>query len=83
MNNDNAKRKKIVKVIAEVLKIIFRLKNIRRAEGKAGRMTTFTQDVYGTANRMYVSDTGTLSPWPTSLTIIVSSMSLYYNMPAE
>ena len=57
-----------------MLKIIFSLKNIRRAPGVAGHMAGFNLELFGTDNRMYLTDTGNVSPWPGSLTIVVSDI---------
>ncbi|TCD62866.1 hypothetical protein EIP91_006272 [Steccherinum ochraceum] len=56
--------------IPEILKIVFSLKNIRRAPGQAGKMAGFMLNQFGTDNRLYLTDTGNLSPWPGSLTIV-------------
>ncbi|KAH8099451.1 heme peroxidase [Cristinia sonorae] len=56
--------------IPEILKIVFSLKNVRRAPGAAGKMAGFMLNQFGTDNRLYLTDTGNLSPWPGSLTIV-------------
>ncbi|KAI0081382.1 heme peroxidase [Panus rudis PR-1116 ss-1] len=58
--------------IPEILKIIFKLKNIRRAPGTAGKMASFMLPAYGTDNKTYIDGTGNITPWPGSLTIVVS-----------
>lgn len=65
-------------VIPEIVKIIFSLKNVRRAPGVAGRMAGFTANLFGTDNRMYLTDTGNVSPWPGSLTLVVRPSSSRY-----
>lgn len=62
--------------IPEILRIVFSLKNIRRAPGAAGKMAGFMLNQFGTDNRMYLTDTGNLSPWPGSLTIVVRFFAL-------
>ncbi|KAK7695141.1 hypothetical protein QCA50_002331 [Cerrena zonata] len=55
----------------EVVKIIFKLPNIRRAPGAAGTMASYTiQQVPGTDNRMYLDNTSKETPWPGSLTVV-------------
>lgn len=57
--------------IPEILKIVFSLKNLRRAEGTAGKMAGFMLNAFGTDNRMYLDNTGNVTPWPGSLTLVV------------
>ncbi|KAL4246560.1 hypothetical protein ABKN59_008750 [Abortiporus biennis] len=54
------------KVIVEIMKLVFSLKNIRRATGTQGYMESFMVD----GNKMYIDNTGFVSPWPSSLTIV-------------
>ena len=61
------------KTIPEVIKVIFRLKNLRRAEGVAGRLAGFTTETYGTESPVYIDDTGNITYWPGSMTLVVSS----------
>ncbi|KAH8111877.1 heme peroxidase [Phellopilus nigrolimitatus] len=56
--------------IPEIIKIIFRLPNIRRAPAPAGTCARFDQNSLGTDNRFYISNTGNMSPWPGSLQIV-------------
>lgn len=58
------------KTIPEVIKAIFRLKNLRRAEGAAGRLAGFTVDTYGTESPVYIDDTGNITYWPGSMTLL-------------
>ncbi|RDB14949.1 Psi-producing oxygenase A [Hypsizygus marmoreus] len=55
--------------IVEVLRVVFRLKNIRRAPGDAGRLNRFTEIVQETETDFYVQRNGTVSPWPGSMFI--------------
>ena len=64
--------------IPEVLKVIFGLKNLRRAEDPAGHMAQFMLNQFGTDNKMYIDNTGNFSPWPGSLTVIVSGLHLWF-----
>ncbi|KAH7335533.1 heme peroxidase [Rhizoctonia solani] len=52
-----------------VIKSIFKLKNIRRAPGESGKLRSFTQDLHGTKQTMFLSATGVVTPWPASMTI--------------
>ncbi|KAL4246542.1 hypothetical protein ABKN59_008749 [Abortiporus biennis] len=54
------------RVIVEIMKLVFSLKNIRRASGTPGYMETFIDS----GNKMYLDNTGFVSPWPSSLTIV-------------
>ena len=56
---------------AEILKVIFSLKNLRRANGTAGHMAQFNVDTFGTETKMYLDNNGNVSPWPGSLTVVV------------
>lgn len=58
--------------ILEMIKVIFRLKNLRRAEGAAGVLAGFTQPSNGTDVPLYLDDTGNVTYWPGSLTLVVS-----------
>ncbi|GJE97837.1 heme peroxidase [Phanerochaete sordida] len=58
------------RTVAEVIKVIFRLKNLRRAESAAGKLAGFSLDVYGTNSPVYLDDTGNLTYWPGSMTLI-------------
>ena len=62
-----------LEAIPEMLRVIFGLKNLRRAPGAAGTMQNFMLNVYGTDNKMYLDNEGNFGPWPGSLTVIVSS----------
>ena len=59
-----------------VLKIIFGLKNLRRAEAPAGEMTNFMLNTFGTDNKMYIDNVGNFGPWPGSLTVVVRAQSI-------
>jgi len=56
--------------IPDLLRVVFSLKNLRRAPGQAGRLAGFIMDQLGTDNRMYITDTGNVSPWPGSMTVV-------------
>ncbi|KAI0789558.1 heme peroxidase [Abortiporus biennis] len=58
------------RVIVEIMKIVFSLKNVRRADGTAGRMESFMVNQLNTDNKMYIDNQGFVSPFPSSLTIV-------------
>jgi len=62
----------VEQTVPEMVKAIFKLKNLRRAPGVAGKMAGFYADQMdiGTKNRLYLTNTGQVSPWPGSLTVI-------------
>ncbi|KAK4541311.1 hypothetical protein LTR36_008069 [Oleoguttula mirabilis] len=53
--------------IAATLKEVFKLKNVRRAAGKAGRFTVIENEVAGIKMRQYLDGNAKESPIPTSL----------------
>ncbi|KAF8579879.1 heme peroxidase [Ramaria rubella] len=56
--------------IAEILKVIFGLKNVRRAQGDAGKLVGFTTVINETETNVYVQPNGTTSPWPGSMHLV-------------
>ena len=54
-----------------ILKVIFGLKNLRRAESPAGEMASFMRNTHGTDHKMYIDNVGNVGPWPGSLTVVV------------
>ncbi|KAG8731386.1 hypothetical protein FRC11_004322 [Ceratobasidium sp. 423] len=52
-----------------VIKSIFKLKNVRRAPGESGKLRSFTQDLHGTKQTMFLSARGLVTPWPASMAI--------------
>ncbi|KAK7036088.1 heme peroxidase [Favolaschia claudopus] len=55
--------------IAEIVKVVFRLKNVRRAAGAPGRLAGFKTVVNETETNVYLTPYGTTSPWPGSMFI--------------
>ncbi|KZS86927.1 heme peroxidase [Sistotremastrum niveocremeum HHB9708] len=53
--------------LSEVIRVIFSLKNLRRAAPPAGILSGFDTSVLGTKQHMYIDPTGNISPWPGSL----------------
>jgi len=60
-------------VVAEFVRAAFKLKNIRRAAGGAGKLVKFTTMVNQTETDVYVSPTGSTSSFPRSMHIAVSN----------
>ena len=58
--------------IAEILSVVFKLQNVRRASGDAGRLSGFTEIVNETENNVFIKPNGTTSPWPGSMYLVVS-----------
>ncbi|PPQ85481.1 hypothetical protein CVT25_006638 [Psilocybe cyanescens] len=58
------------KAIVEGVKVIFSLKNVRRAAGDAGSLKRFTEIVHETETDSFVQRNGTVSPWPGSMNIV-------------
>jgi linoleate 10R-lipoxygenase len=50
--------------ITEIMKDVFSLKNVRRAEGNAGQLNGFTMMMNDTPTKVYITPQGTTSPWP-------------------
>ncbi|KAF4623505.1 hypothetical protein D9613_002388 [Agrocybe pediades] len=58
------------KAIVEALKVIFSLKNIRRAPGDAGTLKRFEEIVHETPLDNFIQRNGTVSPWPSSMFLV-------------
>ncbi|KAG6915284.1 hypothetical protein DXG01_012306 [Tephrocybe rancida] len=58
-----------VLTITEIVKTVFRLKNVRRAPGNAGILRGFTEIVHETKSDFFIQRNGTVSAWPGSLYI--------------
>ncbi|TFK61201.1 heme peroxidase [Pluteus cervinus] len=56
--------------IAEIIKVVFKLKNVRRAPGNAGRLAMFTEVINETETNVFVKPNGTLSSWPGSMVLV-------------
>ena len=66
----------VAQTLPEVIRVIFRLPGIRRAPGPQGYCTGFALHQFDTDNAMYISSTGNVTPWPTSLQVAVSVVPL-------
>ena len=51
---------------------MFKLQNVRRAPGDAGRLAGFTEIVNETESNVYIKPNGTTSPWPGPMYLVVS-----------
>ena len=58
--------------IIEIVKAVFKLKNVRRAPGDAGKLHGFTEIIRETENDFFVQRNGKVSAWPGSIVIVVS-----------
>ncbi|KAN0062754.1 hypothetical protein ACQY0O_004949 [Thecaphora frezii] len=59
----------ITPCLVSIVKEIFRLKNLRRAAGKAGELTKMTEEVGGTPVHLYLDRNWGESPIPTSMVV--------------
>ncbi|KAF9466792.1 heme peroxidase [Collybia nuda] len=57
--------------ITEIVKSIFKLKNLRRAPGNAGKLQGFTEIINQTETDYYIQRDGSVNFWPGSLQIVV------------
>ncbi|KAF4571708.1 hypothetical protein EYR40_008225 [Pleurotus pulmonarius] len=57
-------------VIAEMIKPIFGLKNLRRAPGDAGILPKYQDIIRETENTIYINRDGTTGPWPPSMHVV-------------
>ena len=67
-----------VQTIAEILRVVFKLQNVRRAAGDAGKLSGFTEVVNETETNVFIKPNGTTSPWPGSMYLVVSRRRLYF-----
>ena len=57
------------KTLVEQIRVIFSLKNLRRASGQQGTLSSFAQPQFGTKGKLYLDDTGNVSAWPGGLMV--------------
>jgi hypothetical protein len=57
--------------IAEIVKVVFQLKNVRRAAGDPGKLAGFKTIINETETNVYLTPYGTTSPWPGSMYLVV------------
>lgn len=58
-------------IVPEIIKIIFTLPNVRRAPNASGICASFDITELGAQTKLFVTNTGSVSPWPGSLFLIV------------
>ena len=63
--------------IAEYVKIVFKLPGIRRAPGPSGQMKKINMIMNETDTDLYIQRNGTLSWWPGSLQLMVSTSIIF------
>ncbi|KAF8209473.1 heme peroxidase [Mycena galopus ATCC 62051] len=56
--------------IAEIVKVVFKLKNVRRGPGDEGKLAGFKMVVNETETNVYLTPYGTTSPWPGSMYLV-------------
>ena len=61
-----------VQTIAEILRVVFKLQNVRRATGDAGRLSGFTEIVNETETNVFIKPNGVTTPWPGPMYLVVS-----------
>ncbi|TFK61373.1 heme peroxidase [Pluteus cervinus] len=59
-----------VQTIAEILKVLFKLKNLRRAPGNAGKLAKFKEVIDETETVRYIRPDGKISNWPGSMILM-------------
>ncbi|KAJ7448053.1 heme peroxidase [Mycena latifolia] len=63
----------VLQTIAETVKVIFKLKNVQRAAGNSGKLAGFKIIVDEAETNIYLTPYGTISPWPSSMHLVVSA----------
>lgn len=58
-----------INVIAELVKIVFSLKNFRRGPGDSGKLVLITKTFNAVETNQYVKKDGSLSDWPQTMTV--------------
>ncbi|KAL0959662.1 hypothetical protein HGRIS_011364 [Hohenbuehelia grisea] len=56
--------------IAEVVRVIFRLKNLRRAPGEMGKLHVFTEVIHDTETNVYINRDGTIGALAGSMMVV-------------
>jgi hypothetical protein len=59
--------------IAEIVKSVFKLKNVRRAPGNAGKLHRITEIINETETDFYIQRNGSVTAWPNSMHIVYDS----------
>lgn len=58
------------RTLLAVIRVIFSLKNLRRAPGPQGKLASFVDAQEGTRMRLFLDDTGAMTPWPGQLMVV-------------
>ncbi|KAL0061354.1 hypothetical protein AAF712_011812 [Marasmius tenuissimus] len=56
--------------IAEIVKVVFSLKNVQRAPGNNGKLAGYSTLMNETPTNVYITPYGTTSPWPGPMTLM-------------
>ncbi|KAJ7055860.1 heme peroxidase [Mycena amicta] len=56
--------------LVQIVKAVFGLKGLRRADGRTGRLAGITQIIHDTPTKVYLTPYGTTSAWPGSMTLV-------------
>lgn len=59
--------------ILSMIKEVFKLKNLRRAAGRAGHFTRITEDLNGSKAHLYLDSNSTEVPFPSSLAVMYNA----------
>ena len=59
------------KIIVEIAKVVFSLKNVRRAPGDAGELHRFSEIIHETEVDFFLQRNGIVSVWPGYMYIVV------------
>lgn len=57
------------RTLLAVMRVIFSLKNLRRAPGSDGHLSSFKDLAQGTPMRLYTDEKGKMTPWPLSMVV--------------
>jgi hypothetical protein len=57
------------RTLLSVIRVIFSLKNLRRAPGVQGKLASFMDNQEGTPMRLFLDPTGAMTPWPGQLMV--------------
>jgi len=58
------------RTLLSVIRVIFSLKNLRRAPGIQGRLASFMDNQEGTPMRLFLDPTGAMTPWAGQLMVV-------------
>jgi len=58
------------RTLLAMMREIFSLKNLRRAQGAKGQLASFNDNQEGTPMRLFIDDRGAMTPWPGQLMVV-------------